>query len=139
MEQESVINDSFEVTNPYLQRMHAEADGIQAFLAQSARLEDPTSLTERLNAMDVYMARLSDMMVRAKAMKEKAQNHYVAENGDRINKLTATVSNRMINAYLYEYAMTYTRLDTMYHTLEHLSRNLVSQISYIKQQMTARL
>ena len=135
MEQNQIIDDSFGITNPYLQRMHAEADAIQAFLDESARLEDPTSLTIRLNAMDAYQARLSDMMVRAKAMKEKATNRYVEENGDRINKLTATVSNRMISAHLYEYTVTYTRLETMYHTLEHLSRNLVTQISYIKEQM----
>lgn len=129
------IDDNLTTTNPILQRMHAEADNIQAFMSIPATLEDPATLTYRLKDLDVYMARLSDMMIRAKAMKERAQNAFIAENEEKINKMTATVSNRLISANLYEYSMTYSRLETMYHTLEHITRDLVSQISYIKQQM----
>lgn len=125
----------FATQNPFLAAMHREADGIQAFMDKPIVLEDPASLTYRLKDLDVYMARLSDMMIRAKALKEREQNKYIAENEDKLNKLTATVSNRMINAHLFEYAAAYSRLDAMYHTIEHLSRDLVTQISYIKQQM----
>lgn len=129
------INEAFKVENPSLQALHAEADEIQAYMDKPAYLEDPASLTYRLNDLDTYMARLTDMMIRAKAMKERAKNKYLAENEDKLNKLTATVSNRLIDAHLFEYNMTYNRLDSIYHTLEHLTRDLVTQISYIKQQM----
>ena len=125
----------FATQNPFLASMHREADAIQAYMSIPITLEDPASLTYRLKDIDVYMARLSDMMIRAKALKEREQNKYIAENEDKLNKLTATVSNRMINAHLFEYAAAYSRLDAMYHTIEHLSRDLVTQISYIKQQM----
>lgn len=133
------ITDRFEISNPYLQRMHAEADNIQSYINETAHLEDPTSLTIRLNVLDAYMARLSDMLVRAKAMKEKAQNLYLKKNEEQISKMSATASNRQINAHLYEYTTTYNRIDTMYHTVEHLSKDLVTQISYIKQQMAYNL
>lgn len=129
----------FEVQHPYLQRLHAEADGIQSFLNQGANLDDPTSLTVRLNHLDVYLARLSDMMSRSKALRDREQNAYLQANEDRLSKLTATVSNRMIATHLYEFTMTYNRLDTMYRTVEHLSRDLVTQISYIKSQMNSGL
>lgn len=139
MEQQNTITDAFEVSNPYLKKMHAEADTMQAFLVEPARLQDPTSLTVRLKDMDVYMARLSEMISRAKAMKERALNLFLTENEAKLAKLTATASNRLINTHLYEYVVTYNRLDTMYHTAEHLSRDLVTQISYIKQQMATGL
>ena len=131
----SEINSVFAVENPVLRPLHQEADQIQAFLNLPANLQDPASLTYRLKDLDVYLARLSEMMIRAKALKEMAQNRYVTENGEELNKLSATVSNRQINAFLYEYKITYERLDAMCHLCEHLSRDLVTQISYIKQQM----
>lgn len=139
MEQQQNTADAYEVSNPILRRMHAEADTMHAFMAAPANLDDPYSLTVRLKDMDVYMARLSEMISRAKAMKEHELNRYIAEKGDQINKLTATVSNRLISAHLYEYTVTHSRLDSMYHTLEHLTRDLVTQISYIKQQMSMGL
>lgn len=135
MENNTSYANPFDVQNPVLKHMHREADTIQDYMGRPAALQDPASLTYRLADLDVYMARLGDMMIRAKALKERAQNRYVAENEDKLNKLTATVSNRMIAAHLEEYTTTYTRLDAMYHTIEHLTRDLVTQISYIKQQM----
>lgn len=129
------MNSIIQFQNPVLAGLNKEADGIQLFLNQGANLEDPASLTVRLNGLDVYLARLGDMLIQAKTMKELAQNQYIGENEDRLNKLTATVSNRQINTYLFEYKMTYDRLDTMYRLCEHLSRDLVTQISYIKKQM----
>ena len=134
---ENTIKTAFEATNTELQALHAEADTIQAYMSIPVDLEDPASLTYRLKNLDVYMARLSDMMIRARAMKDRAQNNYLEENEDRLNKLTATISNRLIAKNLFEYTIAYSRLETMYETLKHLSRNLVTQISYIKQQMSA--
>ncbi len=129
------MENIFSTDNPALSRMHREADGIQAYMNAPARLEDPASMTYRLNDLDVYMSRLGEMLTSAKAMKEKAQNEFWNQNEAELTKLTATIQNRKINAHLFEYATLYTRLDTMYHTLEHLTRDLVTQISYIKQQM----
>ena len=117
----------FETTNPLLAGLHREADAIQSYMDRPATLQDPASLTYRLNDMDVYMARLSDILIRAKALRDA--------NEDKLSKMKATASNRLINAYLYEYKIAYDRLETMYHTLEVLARNLVTQISYIKEQM----
>lgn len=125
----------FETTNPLLAGLHREADAIQSYMDRPATLQDPASLTYRLNDMDVYMARLSDMLIRAKALRDRAQNSFLEANEDKLSKMKATASNRLINAYLYEYKIAYDRLETMYHTLEVLARNLVTQISYIKEQM----
>lgn len=130
-------NQPFYTENPLIASMHTEADTIQAVMQVPANLQDPASMTYRLNELDTWMARLSDMMSRAKAMKEKAGNDFWNENETELTKLTATIQNRKINAFLYEYVVLYNRLDVMYTTLEHLTKDLVTQISYIKKQMEA--
>lgn len=127
--------NTIQFNDPAVATLHREADEIQAYMAIPAHLEDPASLVYRLRDLDAYMARLSDMVFRAKMMREREKNKYLAENCDMLNKLSATNSNRLIDAHLFEYSLTYTRLDDMYHTMEHLTRDLVTQISYIKQQM----
>lgn len=129
------MEDIYASQNPIIASLHREADVIQAYIQQPLTLEDPAALTVRLSHMDVYMARLSDIMIRAKTMKEREKNSYIAQNEAELNKLTATISNRKIDAYLQEHTALYNRLDAMYHTMEHLTRDLVTQISYIKQQM----
>ena len=121
--------------NPYIASLHQEADAIQYYMGLPAALEDPAALTVRLKELDVYMARLSEMMIRSKAMRERARNAFIEENEDLLNKLSATVSNRKIDSYLQDYTTLYNRLDAMYHTIEHLTRDLVTQISYIKKQI----
>ena len=108
---EPYIENPFQTNIPVLAAMHREADGIQSYMDIPIDLQDPASLTERLKYIDVYMARLTDLMIRAKAIKEREKNKFISDNEDKINKLTATVSNRMIDAHLYEYAVAYTRLD----------------------------
>jgi len=127
--------DIFKPTDPSLAAMHREADAIQEYMSRPATLEDPAALTYRLRDLDTFMARLSDMLIRAKAMREWEKNKYINENSAQLNKLTATVSNRMIDQHLFEHTVTYNRLDSMYHTMEHLTRDLVTQISYIKKQI----
>ena len=129
------MEDIYASQNTVIASLHREADVIQAYIQQPLTLEDPAALTVRLSHMDVYMARLSDIMIRAKTMKEREKNSYIAQNEAELNKLTATISNRKIDAYLQEHTALYNRLDAMYHTMEHLTRDLVTQISYIKQQM----
>lgn len=115
--------------------MHREADAIQTYLNQPENLDDPVSLTYRLRDLSAYLARLSDMMVRAKTLRDREKFRYIEQNEDVLSKLTATISNRQIDAHLFEYNAAYNRLETMYHTTEVLGRNLVTQISYIKKQM----
>lgn len=129
------ILSAFNAENPFIAGLHREADTIQSFMDIPANLQDPASLTYRLRDLDAYMSRLTDMMIRSKAMKERAKNNFITENEERINKMTATVSNRLIDAQLLEYTTLYNRLDSMYHTIEHLTRDLVTQISYIKKQI----
>jgi len=132
------ITDEFKITNPTLQGMHREADNIQAFVANKANLDDAPSLPYRLNEMDAYLARVSDMQIRAKAMKEYAKTTFLIENEDKLAKMTATNSNRIISTYLYEFTITSERLDSLYDLLSLSCRNLITQISYIKKQMEMR-
>ena len=132
---ENAINTAYQTDIPFLAELHREADTIQTFMNVDINLQDPASLTYRLATLDAYMARLSDMMSRAKTVKEKEKYRFIAENEDILDKLTATISNRRIEAHLQEYSAAYNRLDTMYHTIEQLARDLVTQISYIKKQM----
>lgn len=124
----------FTSQNPLLQQLHTEADTIQKYMNELANLQDPTSLTVRLSNLDAYMARVGEMMVMAKAYRSTAKTKFVNERED-LNKLTATVSNRIIDAHMQDYNILYDRLDTMYETIRHLTRDLVTQISYIKEQM----
>lgn len=125
----------FQTSSPALASMHHEANMIQTYLNQPENLDDPTSLTYRLRDLSAYLARLSDMMVQAKTLRDQEKFRYIEENEDVLSKLTATISNRRIDAHLLEYNAAYNRLETMYHTTEVLGRNLVTQISYIKKQM----
>ena len=134
----AAIDDRFNISNPTLAQYHKEADTITAFLNVRADLMDPASLTVRLNEMDVWMARLTDMQIRAKAMKEYAKTLMLRNNEEALSKMTATNSNRIVSTYLYEFTVTVDRLEMLYSTLSTMSRNLVTQISYIKQQMQMR-
>lgn len=127
--------DDFSIADPYLRRFHNEADRMQAVIEVPIDLDNPSTLTERLRVLDVYLARLGDMRVRAKTLREVARNRYMEKNADDLAKMTATVSNRVISAYLTEYTMTSERLDTMYDTVSKLAKDLVTQISFIKAQM----
>lgn len=133
--QTNEILSAYSSDNPHIEALHREADTIQNYMGTGMNLQDPTSLTYRLADLDTYMARLGDMLIRSKAMKERAKLNYIAENEDYLNKLSATVSNRKIDIFLQDYSILYNRLDTIYTTIEHLTRDLVTQISYIKKQM----
>ena len=130
------ITDRYEITNPYLIRMHKEAEEIQKFIEIPACLEDPASLTYRLRDMSAYMARLGDMLCRAKSMKECAKNAFLSANMDKLAKLNTTEKTRIISAYVSEFSITYDRLELLYSTIKDLNRDLITQISYIKQQMS---
>lgn len=130
-----VDEEVFSSSDERIERMHREADGIQELMDRPATLEDPAALTYRLRDLDAQMSRLSDMMVRAKAMRDRMKNRFIAENESRLSKMTATASNRIIDAQLYDLTILYARLEAMYHVMERLTRDLVTQISYIKQQI----
>lgn len=100
-----------------------------------ASLQDPTALTFRLNEMDAYLGRLSDMLSRARAMKEYARTKISNDNAATLATMKKTISDRLIAAYLYELTVTCERLETMYNTLNRQSNNLQSQIAYIRNQM----
>lgn len=129
------ITDKYQITNPHLGAMHREADGIQDFMKIEASLMDPTALTVRLNEMDAYLGRLSDMLSRSRAMKEYAKRKISDDNAATLATMKKTVSDRLIAAYLYELTVTCERLETMYNTLTRQSNDLQSQISYIRNQM----
>lgn len=129
------ITDQYQITNPYLKKMHEEADTIQTFMSKPAILEDPASLTYRLNEMDAYMARLTDILSRAKGMKEFAKAQISKNNASELISMKKTVSDRIIASYLYELTVTCERLDTMYNTLSRLSNDLQTQLAYIRNQM----
>lgn len=131
----SGLTDSFIITNPTLRRMHEEADGIQAYLDNKADLDNYALLPYRLNDLDAYFARVSDMQVRAKAMKEYAKIQFLTCNETKLSNMTATASNRLLSSFLYEFTVTEDRLDALCGALSGACRNLVTQISYIKKTM----
>lgn len=130
------ITDRYKINNPYLLKMHEEAEAIQKFIEIPACLEDPASLTYRLNDMNAYMARLSDMLGRAKAMRECAKNTFLSANIDKLSKLNTTEKNRIISTCVNEFNITYDRLELLYITIKDMNRDLITQISYIKSQMS---
>lgn len=131
----SGIDGRFLITNPTLAQMHSEADLIQEYLEQEVDINDVGLLPYRLSQLDAYLHRMSDMQTRAKAMKEYAKMSYISQNEKALNKMTATNSNRIITAALYEFTVTADRMDAMYSSLTHACRNLSIQLSWIKKTM----
>lgn len=128
------LQNVFKSDNNSIQALHDEANIIQTFMDEPCNLQDPNSMTERLCKLDAYMSRLGEMNVIAKAIRSRAENAFVSQRED-LNKLTATASNRIIKAHMEDYNILYDRIDTMYETIRHLTKDLVTQISYIKEQM----
>ena len=131
----SQIDGTYVITNPTLRNMHAEADAVQTFLEREVDINDIAMLPYRLNQMDAYLHRLSDMQSRAKAMKEYAKMTYMAQNEKALSKMTATNSNRIISAALYEFTVTADRMDALYTSLTHACKNISIQLSWIKKTM----
>lgn len=131
----SGIDEKFLICNPTLIQMHAEANVIQSYLEQDVNLQDVAALPERLSHLDAYLHRMSDMQSRAKAMKEYAKMTYISQNEEALSKMTATNSNRVINAAIYEFSVTADRMDTMYSSLTQACKNLSIQLSWIKKTM----
>ena len=131
----SGIDGQYVISNPTLMSMHKEADGIQSYLEQDVDINDTNMLPYRLARLDSYMHRMSDMLSRAKAMKEYAKMTYMAQNEKALNKMTATNSNRIINAALHEFIITADRMDALHTSLTHACRNISIQLSWIKKTM----
>lgn len=132
------LEDVYESSHPSLAALHTEATKIQAVIELPVDLDNPGDLTERLKVLDVYLARLGDMKVRAKALKEREKNLYLEEHEAEFAKMTATASNRKISAFLHDFTVAADRLETMYDTVSKISKSIVTQISFIKQQMQMR-
>lgn len=132
------ITNERHFSNPTIAAMNAEADSIQKFMDIPAILEDPTSMNYRLNTLDVYKSRLTTLITEAKDMYNRANNYFQEENEEQLNKLAVTVQARVIKRTLYEFSTTVDRLELMYRTIDGISRDLVTLISYIKAQMTLR-
>lgn len=131
----SGIDGQYVISNPTLVSMHKEADGIQSYLEQDVDINDTNMLPYRLARLDSYMHRMSDMQSRAKTMKEYAKMTYMAQNEKALNKMTATNSNRIINAALHEFIITTDRMDALHTSLTHACRNISIQLSWIKKTM----
>jgi len=132
------ITNERKFSNPTIAAMNAEADNIQAYMDQPAILEDPASMTYRLDTLDVYKSRLTSLITEAKDMYNRANNIYQEENEEHLNKLAVTVQSRIIKRNLYEFSTTVDRLELMYRTIDGLTRDLVTLISYVKSQMVLR-
>ena len=133
--QNTPFPDAYETSDPILVVLHGEATKIQSVIEMPVDLDNPGTLMERLNEVDVYLARLGDMHVRAKALKEMVKNRYLDEHDAELSKMSATVSKRKIDAHLFEYTIAVDRLEIMYDSISKISKSLMTRISFIKQQM----
>ena len=131
----STIDDRYIVNNPTLKKMHDEADAVQEFLEQNVNMNDTNVLPDRLARLDAYLHRMSDLPARAKAMKGFAKMTYMAQNEKALTKMTATNSNRILEAALHEFTVTADRMDAIHSSLTHACRNLSIQLSWIKKTM----
>ena len=97
------ITDRIPVTQPTLVRYNAESEAMQQFLNAPANLVDPNMLAERLNILTVYIARVSEMHTKAKAIKEMDKNSYLDNNDSELSKLKATAKAQKIKTYIFEF------------------------------------
>lgn len=129
------IDCDYRSADPILARMHQEADLIQKYLEEDVDISDAAALPPRLAKLDGYLHRMSDMQARAKAMKEYARMTYLSQNERALSQMTATNSNRIINAALHEFTVAADRLDALHSSLTHACRNISIQLSWIKKTM----
>ena len=129
------IDSQYRATNPVLMKMHQEADVIQSYLEEHVDITNVAILPSRLARLDGYLHRMSDMLARAKALKEYAKMTYLSPNEKALSKMTATNSNRIISAAQHEFTVAADRLDALHGSLTHACRNISIQLSWIKKTM----
>ena len=108
---------------------------MQDYMEMPANIIDPAALNDRLNVITTYIPRLERILADAKQMREYAIRCYQTENEEKLAKLTATVSNRLIKNFLYEFNVSVDRFEAMYSAMCNVERSLITQVSYIKSQM----
>ena len=135
LKQKLNMYETIQINNPMLAALWAEADNIQALLLRPMNIQDPNALTYHFAELDAQMARLSEMLIRANAYRDKTRHDYETDNEDKLTKLTATVANRMIKNAIFEHTLVCDRLQAMYDEGQMQRRDIITQISWIKEQM----
>lgn len=129
------LENPYALTNPMLISLHSEADGIQQRMLRKETLEDPVSVLHQLSELSVLLPRLGEMKTTSQSFRDFEKNRYLTENADRLAGMKATEITREVNIRMYEFDITYDRLNQMYISLDRRIRDLVSEMSYLKAQM----
>lgn len=132
----SEISPEIQYGNPYLLQLHTECKQIQEFLKQTADLRNPDSLVERLNAISVYVARLAEMLFQVKTMKNLATRQVQEDNIGYFEKLGVMEKTKVVNNLILEFSAVTDQVELAYASAKDICRSLLTQISYIKQQIT---
>lgn len=130
------ITPQMEYANPYLKQLSQECSAIQEFLKQTANLTNPDSLVERLNAVNVYLARLAEMLFQTKTMKNLATRQVQDDNIEYLDKLGVMEKTKVVNNLILQFTAVTDQVELAYASAKDICRSLLTQISYIKQQIT---
>ena len=130
------IIPQIEYANPYLRQLSEECSEIQEFLKQTADLTNPDSLVDRLNEATGYMARLAEMLFQVKTMKNLATRQVQEDNIEYLDKLGVMERTKVINNLILQFTAVTDQVELAYASSKDICRSLLTQISYIKQQIT---
>lgn len=115
--------------------MLAEANAIQDYIETPENLRDPGSLVARLSAINTYIARTGRLLSDAKRLKDSAEEAFMSENKELMEKVNSTTFGRLLSADISGYDYLVKRIDRLNAALTHISANLRTEISWMKEEM----
>lgn len=115
--------------------MLAEANEIQDYIETPENLRDPGSLVARLSAINIYIARTGRLLSDARRLKDSAEEAFMTENRELMEKVNSTTFGRLLSADISEYDYLVKRIDRLNAALTHISANLRTEISWMKEEM----
>ena len=84
----------------------------------------------------MYVARLAEMLFQVKTMKNLATRQVQEDNIGYFEKLGVMEKTKVVNNLILEFSAVTDQVELAYASAKDICRSLLTQISYIKQQIT---
>jgi len=117
-----------------LEKMAAELQQIQDFLDIEAS-DNPEELTERLSAMNVYLARSGKLMADAQYILAKEKDAVFSEFGSRMFNAPPSIVKELLAARTADASYVYLWAERINRTIVHAGDNIRTQVSYGKENL----
>lgn len=111
-----------------------ECSQMQAFLEIECSKEI-TEMVDRVNTINVIMARSGEMLADAKMLQEEAMCHTFEQENTYIKGLQPSVATKYLTSKIYTENRLVNWIDRINATCKHQGDNLRTLISYMKSQL----